>query len=48
MASVFIKGSNSSDIVTEIDRKIEQIIIDSLKKKYPSHKFVCQRAQYIV
>ena len=37
--NVFVKDNNSSDVVTEIDRKIEQKIINTLRKKYPSHKF---------
>lgn len=32
------KGNLYYDLVTKYDREIEEIIIDSLKLKYPSHK----------
>ncbi|XP_030758146.1 inositol monophosphatase 2-like [Sitophilus oryzae] len=38
--NVEIKDGNVWDIVTEYDRKIEKLLIQKLKKKYPDHKFI--------
>ena len=34
--SLDIKDSNTTDLVTEIDKKVETLIFNSLKKLYPS------------
>ncbi len=30
---------SSADLVTETDKKVEQMIMESLNKKFPSHKY---------
>lgn len=32
--------SSAADLVTETDQKVEEIIISSLKKRYPDHRFI--------
>eukprot|EP00126_Sphaerothecum_destruens_P004033 Sdes_comp17914_c0_seq2m7172 len=32
--------SSSADLVTETDEQVEKKLIDSLRKKYPDHKFI--------
>lgn len=36
------KGHN--DFATEVDKESEQIIIDTIKKSYPSHNFICEES----
>ena len=38
--SLEIKDSNSTDLVTEVDKNVEKIIFDSLKEIYPDFKLV--------
>ncbi|KAJ8303054.1 hypothetical protein KUTeg_019450 [Tegillarca granosa] len=37
--TVELKGS-FADLVTETDQRVEKLIIDSFKEKYPTHKFI--------
>ena len=39
-SSLEIKDSNSTDLVTEVDKNVEKIIFDSLKELYPNFKLV--------
>ena len=32
--------SNATDLVTETDKAVERLIVDGLKSKFPSHKFI--------
>ncbi len=36
------KGKN--DFVTEIDKKAEQIIINTIQQSYPEHAFLCEES----
>jgi len=38
--SIEIKDSNTTDLVTEVDKKVEEIIFNSLKKLYPEFKLI--------
>jgi myo-inositol-1(or 4)-monophosphatase len=38
------KGGQETNLVTEIDKKAEQIIIGRLKKKYPDHDFLAEES----
>ncbi|CAG8542569.1 2083_t:CDS:2 [Ambispora gerdemannii] len=37
---VFEKYGNPTDLVTETDRKVEEIVRDRISKEFPSHKFI--------
>lgn len=37
---VEIKNGRPWDLVTDYDKKVEKIIIDSIKEKYPKHQWV--------
>lgn len=37
---VFEKKSSDIDLVTEIDQKVERLLIDGLSQQYPTHKFI--------
>ena len=39
MIAVDLK-SNATDLVTETDKAVERLIVDGLKSKFPSHKFI--------
>jgi len=39
------KGPN--DYVTDIDTRVEQILIEHIRKSYPAHSFMCEEAGYI-
>lgn len=39
---VFEKGEN--DFVTDIDRQVEEILVQGLRKSYPEHSFLCEEA----
>lgn len=34
-----MQKSSPVDLVTETDQKVEQLIISSIKEKYPSHRY---------
>lgn len=36
------KGRN--DFVTDIDRKVEDILVEHIRKSYPAHSFLCEEA----
>ena len=38
--TLLVEAKAKTDYVTEIDRKVEQIIIELLKKSYPNHSFL--------
>lgn len=38
--NVFEKKSSDIDLVTEVDKKVEQTLIEGLTKKFPTHKFI--------
>lgn len=42
--SVSFKGR--TDLVTEVDRKCEEIIIQTLKEKYPDHTFLGEEVSH--
>ena len=37
--SVDVK-QNATDLVTETDRAVEKLLVEGLKSKFPSHKFI--------
>ena len=39
-SSLEIKDSNTTDLVTEVDKNIEKIIFNSLKELYPNFKLI--------
>ncbi|KNC98410.1 uncharacterized protein SPPG_06114 [Spizellomyces punctatus DAOM BR117] len=38
--SIDLKNANDADLVTQVDRQVEQVIFSHLRSVYPSHKFV--------
>ena len=42
-----IKEKGPTDYVTELDKKVEDIIINSLKKTYPNHTYICEEVGII-
>jgi myo-inositol-1(or 4)-monophosphatase len=40
------KGGNATNLVTEIDKKSEEIIIGKIKQKYPDHDFLGEESGY--
>jgi myo-inositol-1(or 4)-monophosphatase len=40
------KGGHATNLVTEIDKKSEEIIISKIKKKYPNHDFLGEESGY--
>lgn len=43
--SVSEKGRN--DFVTDVDRRVEEILVDHIRQSYPSHSFICEEAGII-
>ena len=41
---VFEKGEN--DFVTDIDRQVEEILVQGLRKSYPEHSFLCEESGF--
>ncbi|MBN3289885.1 IMPA1 monophosphatase, partial [Polypterus senegalus] len=41
--SVMLKSS-PADLVTETDRKVEEMIISSIEKKFPDHRFIAEES----
>ncbi len=44
--NVSFKGK--TDLVTEVDRNCEEVIIQLLKEKYPDHKFLGEEVRYFL
>lgn len=42
---VFEKGPN--DLVTDVDQMVEQSLINSLRKSYPDHSFLCEESGHL-
>jgi myo-inositol-1(or 4)-monophosphatase len=40
------KGGNATNLVTEFDKKSEEMIIAAIKKRYPEHDFLCEESGY--
>lgn len=38
-----MQKSSPVDLVTETDQKVEQLIISSIKEKYPTHRYLSSK-----
>lgn len=43
-----MEKSSPVDLVTETDQRVEQLIISSIKEKFPSHRWVSIRTQVLL
>ncbi|XP_018328562.1 inositol monophosphatase 2 [Agrilus planipennis] len=43
---IHVEEKEPGDLVTEFDRKIEEVLINELKKKFPSHKFIGEEESF--
>ncbi len=42
--NVQIESKSANDFVTNVDREAEQVIIDTIRRSYPEHQFICEES----
>lgn len=44
LPKVLNEKSNATDLVTETDKKCEEVVIDRIRARYPEHKFIAEES----